>query len=492
MIKMYLLSIFDLAERGSMSQKESFAFPPPKIRSIAILSVAAAILKKYSKTDVDLQCIEGSKAQKIEDFIDLIKDATHIGFSIYSWSSDIFCSVAKIIKERYPHIILFAGGNSVTYYKERYSNMNLFDTLVIDEGEVAVIQMIDKWLKNEKVDSIIHVPIPDLTNIPSPWKLSITDLSILSTYSVYWEISRGCIFNCMFCNSNWGGYAPGTVRYFSSERIRDEVEIFSNYKEECGLIYVIDSTFNVNKRAIEILDLLANKMPKVAFTFTLRAEFFDENLAIHLSKLEKVAIRFGVQSIHTEVLKIINRAPLPKEKIIEVSDLCKKYSIYFGFDLIFGLPTDTYEGFCETIDFISSLEADNVTSFTLIVPDISEMFRRREEWKFEIGEEYPSFLLSSSTMSREDMARATRLSIVCNALLANGKVFGSDLIPLLKPLNMRPSEFLERLAIFLGIKCESRKHFQDPRPESYDNIKQKGLNLLEVLYNEKIKELETI
>jgi radical SAM superfamily enzyme YgiQ (UPF0313 family) len=485
---MYLLSIFDLEIGGPpISRKENFVFPPKKIRSIGVLSVAAAILEKYP--NIDLQCIEGSKEQTAGDFINLIKDATHIGFSICSWNSDILCSVAKIIRERYPHIILFAGGNAVTYHQKQYSDMDLFDTLVIDEGEVAIVEIVDKWLKNEPVDPIVYIPIPDLSNIPSPWKIDIADLSILSTYSMFWEISRGCRYSCTFCG--WG-YNP-SLRYFSQKRIKDEIEIFSSYKEEeYGLFYVLDSTFNINKNAIEIIDLLANKVPKAACTFSVRAEFFNEDFAANLSKLKNVFVRVGVQSIHSEVLRAVNRAPFNKEKMIEMRDLCQKYSINLGIDLIFGLPTDTYEGFCESIDVISDLQVDNVTTITLMIPDKLELFKQREKWKFEIQENYPNFLLSSSTMSREDMARATRLSIVCNALLANGKVFGSDLIPLLKPLNMRPSEFLERLAINLGIKSESRNSIQDQRPEFYGNIKQKGLNLLEALYNEKIKELESV
>lgn len=474
-MKLYLLSIFPDDLRS---------FPSKKIRSLGTLSVAAAISGKFTKEQVELVCIEGNGRESASDFIELLNDATHVGFSLYAWSSEILCEVAKALKSR--NVALFAGGNDVTYYTDRFEQMNLFDVLVVGEGELGALDTIDKWLKGEKQDRIVDIPIPYLTNLPSPWLSEFVDLSVLSTLSSFWELSRGCPFRCSYCCISWG-YKPGLVRHFSKERIQNEIEVFKNYGDNIGQIFVLDSTFNYDKKkAIEILKQLALNISNVPFVFCVRSEFLDDEIISYLGKLNNILIRYGIQSIHTKVLKNINRAPIDREHLIKIQELCDKYGVKVGVDLILGLPSDTFDGFCESVDFISSLGVHNIISFTLMLPPVSDLYKKREEWNMNIMKEYPNFIMSTDTMSEDDMARATRVSMVCNAIYNDGIESGTDVVSMLDVLNMKPSEFMEQLGEYIGVQANSRTSILDAKIE---NIKERALEFLERLYVNKIEEL---
>ena len=47
-------------------------------------------------------------------------------------------------------------------------------------------------------------------------------------------------------------------------------------------------------------------------------------------------------------------------------------------DLIAGLPTDTYEGFCRSLDTVADLRPENITVHTLALKKGADLFERRE------------------------------------------------------------------------------------------------------------------
>jgi len=412
---------------------------------IGALCIAAAIEKAFP--DIETECIETYEETNQEELLEKISDATHIGFSLYSWNLSFFKSIAQIIKQRNPQVVLFAGGAEVIHNLENCKQLNLFDVLVYGEGELAIVKIVDQWLHNEIPDPVVDIPIHDLSTLPSPWTTKFWNPK--SAYQE-WELTRGCIFRCSYC-----GYRKHNgievdrvsgVRRFSWERINDELDVF--IQKGINEITIQDCAFNYNlKWAMRLLDLFIEKAPNIEFHFEMKPELLNEEILCKIGKIKNPLIAYGVQSIHPHVLRNVNRAVVPKEKYIEIERLCKKYHIRTQADLIFGLPGDTLEGFFESIDFVASLEPTNLQVTQLMLTSFIDLYNERDIWGIKSIEGYPYWTIRTNTMSEEDFRMARKVSYAVPVLYQNKEAdSGPTIVSHLKILGIRPSTFFQKLS----------------------------------------------
>ena len=88
--------------------------------------------------------------------------------------------------------------------------------------------------------------IKELDKIPFPYR---NGLSGLENKIIYYETSRGCPFNCQYCLSS----TIEGVRYFSLDRVLDEIDFFIDRK--VPQVKLVDRTFNCPpKRAKTIIE----------------------------------------------------------------------------------------------------------------------------------------------------------------------------------------------------------------------------------------------
>lgn len=87
-------------------------------------------------------------------------------------------------------------------------------------------------------------PLRDLDTIPFPYQEDLDATgNELSQRTVYYETSRGCPFACGFCLSS----TTEGLRYFSLERVRDDLERL--LKAGVREIKFVDRTFNAHKKS---------------------------------------------------------------------------------------------------------------------------------------------------------------------------------------------------------------------------------------------------
>ena len=204
--------------------------------------------------------------------------------------------------------------------------------------------LIKRILNNDiPTEKIFYGKRESLENLTSPY-LDKT-LNPKKYDGALWELARGCPFKCSYCYESKG---DKKVEYFSLDRIKNELDIF--VKNDIKQIFVLDPTYNVDKsRAIKLLDYIRQKVKQIFFHFECRAEFLNVELVKSFSKIN-CSLQIGLQSASEEVLKTVNRIFNKKDFIKKISIL-NDYGLIFGFDLIYGLPKDNYEGFKNSIDF---------------------------------------------------------------------------------------------------------------------------------------------
>jgi len=367
-----------------------------------------------------------------------------VGLSMYVWNRTLALEIAAFLKSKKPKLIVFAGGAEATADIHGVLADPSVDFVLPGEGEELIVETMDRLLRGETptaiAASIQARPVKDLSTLPSPF-LDGT-LPIENYAGALWELSRGCPFTCDFCFEARG--TAGTRR-IPMERVEAELELFkaSGIRE----VFVLDPTFNYHKAgAKQVLRLIAEKAPDIHFFFEIRAEFLDQEMAQLFAEV-RCTLQIGLQSAHDAVLKNISRTFNAKDFEAKLL-LLHQAGVPYGFDLIYGLPGDSLDGFCASLDFAMSLVPNHLDVFRLSVLPGTRLSETASGLGLQYQEQNPYAVIASPTFGIEDMETASRIALGCDVLYNHGKAvpwFGM----ILDALEQSPSVVFERFATFM-------------------------------------------
>ena len=199
------------------------------------------------------------------------------------------------------------------------------------------------------------------------------------TDHLYWETSRGCAFNCIYCSHS------GMKNYFKEvphERLEREIEYLKKL-ENLRAIYITDSVLGGRKENTKkVLKLISALEGKVFVTASLRPEYLDDEIIQLLRKAKIGWLDIGLQTTNSN-LSYFRKTDL--EKITRLGDLTKK-GVSYNLDLISGIPGDTVAGLKETVRY--TIEEAKPTTFRIFRLRVYEGTRLHQmalekSWKFD-------------------------------------------------------------------------------------------------------------
>ena len=431
--------------------------------------LANAFLKAYLSSDaflaekVTVELSDFFVGQPIADALSAIlaQQPDAVGISIYLWNIDMARELAAALRQVKPHLVIFAGGPEPTADPEGVLRDSVFDFLILGEGERPFAEAMAALSSGKGVAGINGIasvqsgkvvgsrsrPVEILDHVPSPYLAGIIDPENYG--GVLWQISRGCGFACDYCFDSQGMRG---VRRFPMERVRAELDFFA--KKGVAQVFVIDSTFNQDmKRAKEILRLIATVAPRIHFHFEVRSEFIDAEMARLFARIS-CSLQIGLQSMHPQVHKSVNRVFNP-EQFSQKVRLLNDAGAIFGFDLIYGLPGDTLEGFLASMDFALRHYPNHLDIFPLAVLPGTALAAKADTLRLRHLKTPPYTLQSAPGFPPRAMIDAADAAMACDIFYSRGKAvawFNS----LLAPLKRSPSSFLIAFRRWLnGAKGES-------------------------------------
>ena len=389
---------------------------------------------------VDFNLEQNLSVEKITNEL-LRYDSSIYCFSIFVWNKNLLEEVATELKKRNSNITCIAGGPEVTANPKNFLS---FDYVISGEGEKVTYELVKNIFNGTQIkEKILFGKRDSLENLTSPY-LDKT-LNPKKYDGALWELARGCPFKCSYCYESKG---DKKVEYFSFDRIKEELDLF--VKNDIKQIFVLDPTYNVDKnRAIKLLDYIRQKAKKIFFHFECRAEFISDELAKAFSKIN-CSLQIGLQSASEEVLKTVNRNFNKKDFVKKISIL-NNYGIVFGFDLIYGLPKDNYEGFKNSIDFAISLYPNHIELFCLSVLPGTALYDDASKLNLTYKTNPPYHVIESDTFSKSDLEKSKKISYACNLFYSQGRAV-SWFNSLLHLLKMKASLFFEEFYKFLELK----------------------------------------
>ncbi|MCH4890356.1 DUF4080 domain-containing protein [Acidaminobacter sp. JC074] len=336
-------------------------------------SLAIRYLSQYVRSESYYPTIkEYTINQHVDDIVrDIFKeDYDVISFSCYIWNYEMTLKIAEDIKTINPDIKLVFGGPEVSYEPasilEAY---DFIDYIIFGEGERSYKALCDYLFLNKgsqsdlegvayREETIQVNParplIEDLDEVPFPYE----NLDGLDFKKLYYESSRGCPFNCQYCLSSTTGH----VRYFSLDRVKEDMMFFINHK--VAQVKFVDRTFNAHpKRALELIKFLAENDNGITnFHFEIVASLLDQETIDYLEGVRVGLFQFeiGVQSTNEPTMIAIKRNVKFDGIKKTVKSLSKFKNIHLHLDLIAGLPYEDYETFLNSFEDVYALRPEKL------------------------------------------------------------------------------------------------------------------------------------
>jgi anaerobic magnesium-protoporphyrin IX monomethyl ester cyclase len=286
---------------------------------------------------------------------------------------------AKAIKETLPSCKVVVGGWHASYLPDTLLEQSDVDFVVMGEGERAMVELSQQITTSNdpslpagiagvgyKHDGSLMKNAPKFTEnmdeIPFPARhllpMHLYDRTIeflKAKPADVMNISRGCPFNCSFCETRklWGN----TCRTFSPARVMDEVRYMYEKFGTRG-IYFINDNFTIKRNETEqFCDLLEKSGLDIEWVCDTRTDLVTKELLEKMRNAGCKAIWFGVESGSPRILKRINRT-ITLRQTENAFRLCKQVGIRVACSFMLGFPDETWEDLEATRKFADKLDPD--------------------------------------------------------------------------------------------------------------------------------------
>lgn len=216
--------------------------------------------------------------------------------------------------------------------------------------------------------------------------------------------SRGCPFGCHYCPYPVGQGLPW--RHRSPANVVDEIEhLVRDFRVE--YILFRDPMFSMRlDRVQQICAEIVRRGLKFRWKCETRPDCLDEKTVLAMAAAGCDGINFGVESAEVEIQKGVGRKPIARERIIEMTALCRRHGIKTFCFFIIGLPGDTVETILETIQFAIRLRP-NWLQFTAATPFIGTKLR---QWAIQQGltkeDDYAYVSSHQATVGNENLTKS--------------------------------------------------------------------------------------
>ncbi len=371
----------------SLDQIVSFEKPLYSYDQIQFgISYISALLKKWGHNTslIILSKIYEKKSKKrVDDYIRKHKPKL-ICFTSVATEYNYIASVAKYIKQHYPHIFLFIGGPHVSLNPLQVMSDH-FDALCVGEGEYPTVDLVRLLESKSTLKSIPNIwfkmpngtiqqstPRPfnkQLDRLPFPdrdmWSKWI-QMSTASKLSIL--LGRGCPYNCSYCSNHalrkitTGQY----VRTRSISNIEKELQYLNKKYPTIRNIHLeietigVDQQWTLNLTKV-IRRLVANEITKPVFSLNLRiipnTNYTD--LFQSLSKANINILLIGLESGSERIRKKILRRHYSNNDLIKTIRVARKFGLLVYFYNLIGIPGETYNDFKKTVEINRICQPDD-------------------------------------------------------------------------------------------------------------------------------------
>lgn len=358
----------------------------------------------------------------------LENDPDLVGLSCYIWNITAVLGLCRVLKSRSPRLKIVLGGPEVAPRGEAllYENEDLDFISYGDEGEKTFVELLSRlhagqsvsgvrglvWRDGRKVVREPEMPLlEDLSLLPSPYLNGAIALRDGDTIVI--ESSRGCPYNCKYCD-----WPRGRPRNFPVSRMIAELESAQKQAKNLMVFFGDADFFTDLPRAKEILKgmmRLSENSSDMYFVPGYLARLDDESF--ELMNRENFCLGAGVQSINPVVLKNVARF-FHKTKVEKGVETWRRLSprCRLSFHLIYGLPGESIESFRAGIQWALDQRVSSVWFFRNYILPGAELGKNMETFGL-VAEAAPPYRVVSTTSATAEEIEAFSRWACCFRIL---------------------------------------------------------------------------
>lgn len=354
---------------------------------LGIAYLGAILLEEGYEVILKDYAVEYYDKEKFSNYVQ-VEDFDLIGFSCRSAS---YSSTLQFIKDLNEiddlRSIIVLGGAHPTALPRMVIEETSADIVVRGEGELTIVELcknLSKFGFSSQLSKVKGISyklngsynqnpdrelINDLDILPFPARhllpMERYTFKIDSKSAVNLLSSRGCPFNCIYCQKN---IFKRKIRQRSAENIIKEIEhVIDNYRREA--IYFVDDHFTFNKIRLErFLEIVEKKKLQIKWRCLSRVDAIKELIVFQrMHKNGCKTIVFGVESGDEATLKKIDKKITLKQssRAIKLSNMA---GIEIKANFMLAFPWDNYRSIYNTLDFAASLPVNNEYAFYYTTP----------------------------------------------------------------------------------------------------------------------------
>ena len=308
------------------------------------------------------------------------------------WADMVFISAMTVQRDSAKRVLerckkagipIVAGGPLFTMEPDQFSDV---DHLVLNEAEITLPEFLADFDRNQTRRIYTTDKYPDIRITPPPrWSL----LNLNQYDSMPLQFSRGCPFNCDFCNvTALLGHKPRTK---SAEQILVELDGLYNLGWRSSIFFV-DDNFIGNRRYLkeELLPALARwRKGKTGFSFNTEAsiDLADDNELIRLmvkAGFNKVFI--GIETPDNLGLEECNKSQNVNRDLVKDVKHLQRSGLEVQGGFIVGFDSDTQTIFQRQIDFIQKSGIVTAMVGLLQAPPGTKLYERLKKENRLLGD----------------------------------------------------------------------------------------------------------
>lgn len=365
---MNILMIYPEFPDTFWSFKHALNFVSRKASSppLGLVTIAAMLPEGWSKKLVDLNVCSFTRADL--EWADLV----FVSAMVVQRDSAI-----KIIRQcKDAGLKVIAGGPLFT---SEYETFESVDHFILNEGELTLPPFLED-LKNGNPKRIYQsTEFADIQTTPVPnWEL--VDMQKYDSMSI--QLSRGCPFNCDFCNiTSMLGHKP---RLKTKNQIMAELDRIYQLGWRHNVFFV-DDNFIGNKHFLkeELLPAIIEwRKGKSGYKFITEASINladDEVLMRLMAKAGFVSVFVGIETPDEDSLEECHKRQNRNRNLVDSVKTMQKNGLEVMGGFIVGFDSDKPSIFRRQVDFIQKSGIVTAMVGLLQAPNGTELYRRMEK-----------------------------------------------------------------------------------------------------------------
>ncbi|AKJ31875.1 B12-binding domain-containing radical SAM protein [Caldimonas brevitalea] len=291
-----------------------------------------------------------------------------------------------------PAKIVLAGTHATATVRDLLAHHEVVDFVVLGEYEQAFLQLMKCLREGQPVSGLKGIAwrderggltigdraplIEPLDDLPFPARHLFpayfdTDMSVYRdgfcqhSPSYHMHTSRGCPFQCNFCDRIQVLFASNKQRYFSAARVVDEMEAVK--RAGAKEIYFDDDNFTTNKaHVLALCDEIVRRKVGIPWSAMCDAIALTPEVLKKMAQAGCIGIKFGLDSADAQVLHAIKK-PLKLVNLEKVVATARDLGLKTHMSVVLGLSGETKETLQRTFDYSCKIDIDSV-QFSLATP----------------------------------------------------------------------------------------------------------------------------